>query len=608
MNDEIKNKYFSCIYCFYPRIIYNPSESPSEITTKCFLNHEKKYKADEFITLKTEQLDILSKLKCDKCESHKNITFCSDEKIFLCGKCFNKNHKDKSHTLYDMNKLDSCPKHKKDFLYCKKCDIPYCKLCNNDNHLNHEFCSIKEFFLNETEEQNAQFTTIKLNQMNNNLLFKIFNVIPNQFDFNDIIYQYRKQEISIYNLIKNEYNNNNKTKNYNLLFNIRNHLLSKYESVKKLSYIDFIKETKVPEEKIQLKESLIEFLISKNYINFDNLSFNDEKNILTLKDNSKDIYIDHFLLIKNGIFITSQDNCYIYNESMELKSQFKICDSSSDKSNLIVSYIHYKKYNDNLNEEIIYAFITGVIYEIILNKNEKDGYTHNIIEHRNKRISHKVDGVLDMKNGDVIVCSHMYPVICWRKDENKKFSEYKVLTEEKPHIKNAINIIHLSDEEFVTTSNSWPSLKFYQFNENSKDQNEEYKMIKDIRIICSKRRNTLALWKNEVILVGVDVDGICLVSAKYKEIITTIKGIDTLYIFVRNNNDIIINEIMENYFLATAMNIYRYEKGEMVFKGLLKNKLQVKAKQIIENEKGNLFISEFGLDTSKYNYIYKDQS
>ena len=293
---------------------------------------------------------------------------------------------------------------------------------------------------------------------------------------------------------------------------------------------------------------------------------------------------------------------------MELKTQFKICDSSSDKSNLIVSYIHYKKYNNNLNEEIIYAFVTGVIYEIILNKNEKDEYTHNIIEHRNKRISHKVDGVIDMKNGDVIVCSHMYPVICWRKDENKKFSEYKVLTEEKPHIKNAINIIHLSVEEFVTTSNSWPSLKFYQFNETSKDPNEEYKIIKDIRIICSKRRNTLALWNNEVIIVGVDVDGICLVSAKYKEIITTIKGIDALYIFVRNNNDIIINEIMENYFLATAMNIYRYEKGEMAFKGLLKNKLQVKAKQIIENDKGNLFISELGLDTSKYNYIYKDQS
>ena len=88
---------------------------------------------------------------------------------------------------------------------------------------------------------------------------------------------------------------------------------------------------------------------------------------------------------------------------MELQLNFKL----GDNNNLIISYIHYKKYNENDDEEIIYSFITGVIYEIILIKREKEKYLYKIIEHRNKRISHKVDGVIDMKKGDVIVCSHI---------------------------------------------------------------------------------------------------------------------------------------------------------------------------------------------------------
>ena len=604
MDESIKTKFFSCIYCLYPKITYNPSESANELTTKCFLGHENKYNVNDYVSLKTEQIDILSKLKCDKCESHKNITFCSDEKTFLCQKCFPKNHKDKTHTLYELNKIDNCPKHKKDFMYCKKCEILYCKVCNNEAHLNHEFCPMKNFFITQADEEKVLCTIIKLNQMNNDLLSKIFNDPNNEQNYKDTIYQNRQSEISLYTLIKNQYNSVNKSKNFNILFNMRNHILNKYKAVKKLSYIDFIKETKVPPERNESKESLIKFLVDKNYINFDSISFCDDKKIITLKDESKNIYIDHFLLLKNGIFIINGTNCYIYNESMQIKTEFNLVESNNN--NLIVSYIHYKKYNADENTEIIYAFITGVIYEIILTKDKNDEYVHNIIEHKNKRISHKVDGVIDMKNGDVIVCCHMYPVLCWRKDENKKFVEYKVLTEQKPYIKNAINIIHLSDDEFVTTSNSWPSLKFYLYQGDLDKTKEDYKIIKDIKLHCSKRKNTLSLLNKETIIVCLEHNLICLVSVKYKEVVATIKGIDALYIFVRNNNDIIINEIMENYFLATAMKIYRYENGEIVFKGILKNKLQVKAKQILENDKGNLFISEYGED--KYSYIYVDKS
>ena len=606
MNESTKNKYFSCIYCLNPKIIYDPLLFPEELITKCFLNHEIKYNINDYISIRKEQIDILSKLKCDKCESHKNITYCSDEKIFLCGKCFQKNHKDKTHSLFDLNKVDSCPKHKKDFLFCKECEAIFCKFCDKETHEKHKFCAMKEFFLNEKEEQKTQLVINKLNQINNDLLYKIFNKVKNQFDYLDTIYKIRQSEIELYVLIKKDFNIS-KSKNFNQLFNIRNHLLNKFESINNLSYIDFIKETKVQEEKIKSRDSLIQYLISQKYINFDSLSYNDAQNISVLKDNLNNIYIDHFLLLKdNNILITSGSTCFLYNESMELKLQFKLGDINSN--NLIISYIHYKKYNEINNEDIIYAFITGVIYEIILIKEDKGNYVYKIEEHKNKRISHKVDGVIDMKNGDVIVCCHMYPVICWRKDVNndKKFYEYKVLTEQKPYIKNAINIIHLSDDEFVTTSNSWPSLKFYKYSEDN--INEEYKIIKDIKMNCSKRKNTLSLWKNEIILVGLEYSNICLLSIKNKEIITTIAGIDALYIYVRNNNDIIINEIIDNYFLSTAMKIYGFEKGELSFKGVLKNKLQIRAKQILENDKGNLFISNFNTDSDEYSYIYLDKS
>ena len=146
-----------------------------------------------------------------------------------------------------------------------------------------------------------------------------------------------------------------------------------------MSYIEFIKETKVPEEKVKSKDSLIQFLLNKNYINFDNLPYNDGNNFFILKDKLNDIYIDHFLLLKNDIFITSGTNCFIYDESMELKLKFRLGDINNI-NNLIISYIHYKNYNEKENSEIIYSFITGIIYELFLIKDESHNYSYKIIK------------------------------------------------------------------------------------------------------------------------------------------------------------------------------------------------------------------------------------
>ena len=191
----------------------------------------------------------------------------------------------------------------------------------------------------------------------------------------------------------------------------------------------------------------------------------------------------------------------------------------------------------------------------------------------------------------------MYPVICWRKNKNGNFEEFKLLSEEKPYIKNAINIIHLPNNEFAFTSHSWPSIKFYKYDENI---NDNYTLIKDIRLNCSSNKNTIALYKNEIILVGLQYGEICLLSCKYKEIISKINGINMQYIFIRNNEDIIIRENFDEF---PNMNIYRIENGELALKGVLNSKLQIYIDQIYENEIEELFIKGYENNFNPYENI-----
>ena len=201
----------------------------------------------------------------------------------------------------------------------------------------------------------------------------------------------------------------------------------------------------------------------------------------------------------------------------------------------------------------------------------------------------------------------MYPVICWRKNEMGNFFEFKVLTEEQPYIKSAINIIHLPNNEFTFTSNAWPSIKFFKFDINNKKDN--YNLIKDIRLNCSSRKNTLVLYKNEIIIVGLQFDELCLINAKNKEIISKVKGIDIEYLFVRNNGDIIIREIFDYIETGPKINIYRIKEGEIVFRGVLQNQLQIYIKGICENNNGEMFIYGYENDfnnkeKNKINKIY----
>lgn len=592
--EEIKSKYFSCVYCLTPQIIYNPSNDPLVLITKCFENHENVYNINDYLNFRKKQFELIENITCDKCKSRKNLSFYKEDKFILCQKCFPKFNKGKNPTIFNLNKIDKCPKHNKDYFYCTQCNIIYCQKCSKDKHTSHNFTLIKDYFLSEKEKIKLGFIVNKLKQINFDLNYRIFKYTSNNYDFSGIIYQHRLPEISLYELLNNEYTRRySKYGSYNVLFNIRNLILNKYNNIENLSYTDFINETKINDNDIYHKELMIDYL-SKNYINFDHSSYNNEQNISILEDkNAKNLNIKYFLLLNNNnIFIASNITCFLYNKSMELKALIKLKDIDEEKITdryQIISYIHYKKYNkENLekNTEIIYAFITSTIYEISIIQRENNNFILEKKEYNCKRISFKIDGVIDMFNGDLITCCHMYPVICWRKDKLGNFYEYKDLTEEKPYIKNAINIIHLPDNEFAFTSHSWPSLKFYKYD-------NDYILIKDIRMNCSPKKNTMTLFKNKILIVGIGNNGLYLLDVKNKEIILKIEDINIDYMFIRQNGEIIIRENLNNSVFIPLINIYKFVRGELLYKGVLKNKLQISVKQIYEAKNGELFIAGY---------------
>ena len=73
--------------------------------------------------------------------------------------------------------------------------------------------------------------------------------------------------------------------------------------------------------------------------------------------------------------------------------------------------------------------------------------------------------------------------------------------------------------------------------------------------------------------------------------------------FVNKCGDIIIKQKFQNYEFGPVMNIYKIEQGEFLFKGVLKNKLQIYVQKICENEKGDLFIIGNASFTSLITYI-----
>ena len=185
--EEIKSKYFSCIYCLTPFIEYEQTNNPLILNTKCFNGHEIKYNIDDFISFRKEQFIHLENITCDKCQSKKNLSFCNEEKSLLCQKCFGKFHKDKNHIIQNLNKIDNCPKHNKNNFYCNECKIIFCKDCSSHHFKSHKFSAVKDFLLSEDEKEKLIYIINKLEQMNYVLNYKIFNSNSKPFNYTENI-------------------------------------------------------------------------------------------------------------------------------------------------------------------------------------------------------------------------------------------------------------------------------------------------------------------------------------------------------------------------------------------------------------------------------------
>ena len=166
-------------------------------------------KFDEFENI--QNYDI-SQIKCDKCKNkNKSNTFnnefyiCYECKMNLCPLC--KSIHDKTHSIinYD-NKNYICNKHNEIFLrYCEDCNIDLCLSCTNE-HKNHKIVLYEDKIIDIKKLRK------KMNE------------------FKDVINKFKLNLEEIMNKFKKI------MKNMDILYNINNDILSKYEKNKNRNY------------------------------------------------------------------------------------------------------------------------------------------------------------------------------------------------------------------------------------------------------------------------------------------------------------------------------------------------------------------------------------
>ena len=545
METKINNQEnISCLYCISPLIYYNSFEDPYNIEAFCSKNHKIKYNIKAFIKMRQNYF--------------KDIHGCL--------------------TIYSINK---CNEHKKELRFCTTCKETFCKKCTNI-HRSHETKSFRDCFLTE-KQKNLVYDIKRLEYFNNFLKTKIFDN-RNILDFENIIYNRRYNEIELLLTLLYEYQKvDYKDIHYpfHLLLNLKFLFFDKYPNIRQLNLFDFINSTEIEPENIPKRNLIINY-ITHNFYNIKENNINTENNESLIKYN-KTLRIKHFIPLKtNDILIISDFICEIYSPKMELKINI-------DNFYSFECTYFLKKNNNIDNNETIYAFAKGIIYEIEIIKSNDNKYQLN-----NKTYSCDIDFVRDaiyLNNDYLIICD--YKLKSFILSNNIK--EYKILEEHTNwlgHI-NFCGMLLLPNNEFVylmnynDNLNNYINIKmksyinFYQY----KNGDNNFVLIKKMNL--DYENDLMQSFKNEIIIISSRENGILFINIKYKEIISIIKNMRINYLFIRKNNDIIIKE---QFLDCVKLNIYGLEKGELKYKGILQDNLDGVYNYVKDDFNGKIFL------------------
>ena len=365
------------------------------------------------------------------------------------------------------------------------------------------------------------------------------------------------------------------------MLNLKFLFLDKYPNIKKLNLFDYINSTEIEEENIAKRNLIINYMTQNFYNIKENNNIKENKESLI---EFKDIYwISVFIPLKtNDVSIVGSFYCGIFTQKMELKTDINFngmheCTSLSYKNNNID------------NTEIIYTFTKGKIneFEIIkLNNGEyKFNYNYYLCD------IEFVRDVIYLNNGYLVVCDYKLKSFAL----SKNITEYKILEEHTnwvAHI-NFCGMVHLPDNEFAylmnfnENINNYVNIKMKSYINFYKYENGNNNLLLIKKMNFDWKNDSIELFKNEFIIISSLENGIILINNKYKEIISYFKNIKTNNLFIRKNNDIIIKEIILN---NVKLNIYKFEKGEFKYKGILKDNITGNRFSLRENDNGKIFL------------------
>ena len=481
----------------------------------------------------------LSKEKCSDCGKSQNeinneLLYCAKCSKFICYLCGinHKNNKNDKHVKIDYQKYDSlCKIHYNSFVwYCVECRKNLCAFCKID-HESHNKIELHKITYPEE-------SIFKLRNEINELENKIKSLENIKKEINILIDQYIKSsELDIkflkYLYYSYEYEvNQNNNLNYNLINNLRTistNIIKNYETIsnegtKFISYFNKIKN--------EQSNSL-------------------SNNFKTIRVNTG--YINHLDILKDGRLASCSDD---YTLKIYSKNSINVEISIKVHSKRINSFTQLK------DGRIISCSADNTMKIIKLIDENKFIIEQTLIGH-----SSDVYKVIEIKENELISISKDKTMKIWKQTNENK---YQLITSIMFQNQNSnCNILKLTNNEFVTSSQDDKCLKFWN--------NNNYELIyllNEIRVPWTLKN--LCLIENDILCVGGGQSkGFYLIKISNHQIIKNIIGpkiiwsinkcFDGLFLCSivdeNNNNSIVKYMFKDNNFIK----IYEKEKAHEDF-------------------------------------------
>ena len=469
--------------------------------------------------------EICSECKKTQKKNDSNFFYCTKCSKFYCNFCGLNHQSSEEHFIANINKFNNlCKIHS--FLYdsyCISCKKNICVFCQSE-HKNHNLICLCDFELSNNQkykiEKEIYDFELKIQNLEE-IKKKIIEEIDKIIDSNKLELKYFKFLYSSY-----EYEYNQRNLNYYLIQNLKE--IKGFESSKKNFYQEINKQCNNFILSLQKLQD-----IKTNYTinNFSN-------NFLTLSNKN---LIANLEVLKDGRLV-----------SFSIENSFKI----------------YKK--DSFEVQLSITLHTGNILYLTQLKNEKiitcsEDKTMKVIkliDQDKYQIEQILEGhslwiykVIEIKENELISISFDKTMKIWKLNYDNKFICIQTIIFQNSN--SYCNILKLNENEFVTSSCTDRSLKFWNLNNFS-----EIITINNIEIEWTLK--TMILLEKDILCVGGrNSKGFYIIKISNHQIIKNIFGPKIIYSIVECLDDSILCSIINingNHSLVK----YKYQNENLI--------------------------------------------